>query len=137
MFRDLSGVLFLNSRNRQNPGIANFKKNIFFFTVSKNFVFGFTMNSISSHLLCLMYELKAAGFVNGGTFPIDTDNWDDTFANYDTLKLETPDEKTQEVVYLGMKLFPNFHWSYKIEDKDFENHRLWISYSKSKPEDQE
>lgn len=96
------------------------------------------MDSISSHLVCLMYELKKAGFVGGGTFPIDTDDWEDTFANYDTLKLETPDEKCQEVVYIGMKIFPNFHWSYKIEeDKPFEDKYLWISYSKTKPEDQE
>ena len=95
------------------------------------------MDSISSHLLCLMYELKKAGFVNGGTFPIDTDDWEDTFANYEGGKLEVPDEKCQEVVYIGMKLFPNFHWSYTIEENDTEIKRLWICYSKSRPEDQE
>jgi hypothetical protein len=95
------------------------------------------MDAISSHLLCLMYELRKCGFVGGGTFPIDTDGWEDTFANYELQKLEVPDEKCQEVVYLGMKLFPNFYWSYKIDDKETEVNRLWIAYSKSKPEDQE
>ena len=95
------------------------------------------MDAISSHLMCLLYELKSNGFVNCGTFPIDTNDWEDTFANYEGEKLEVPDEKCQEVVYIGMKLFPNFHWSYTIDDKESENNRLWIIYSKSRPEDQE
>jgi hypothetical protein len=95
------------------------------------------MDSISSHLVCLLYDLKISGFINCGTFPIDTNDWEDTFANYEGMKLEVPDEKCQEVVYIGMKLFPNFHWSYTIDDKESEVNRLWIMYSKSKPEDQE
>jgi hypothetical protein len=53
------------------------------------------------------------------------------------MKLEVPDEKCQEVVYIGMKLFPNFHWSYTIDDKNSDMGRVWIVYSKSRPEDQE